>query len=133
LRDGDATLSGDLPAGAATSLVAVRLDGSDATIARIPPKLDGQHFRVRLAAVLRAGQKVELQYFSGNEWSPWSIEAPVQPRRPTDFLYAYDEDDSPFVADAFLAVNLDNFSAFDAEQPAGKRTTTVTTTPRMTP
>src|SRR5437588_8933953 len=81
---------------------------------------------------VRAGQKVDVQYFSGNEWSPWSIEAPVQPRRPTDFLYAYDEDDSPFVADAFLAVNLDNFSAFDAEQPAGKRTTTVTTTPRMT-
>jgi len=56
----------------------------------------------------------------------------VQPRRPTDFLYAYDEDDNPFIADAFLAVNLDNFSAFDPEHPTGEPTLSVTTKLRMT-
>jgi len=132
LRDGDTSIVGKLPAGAMTSLVAVRIDGSDATISRITPRIDGSRFRVRLNEPLRAGQTVDLRYFSGVEWSDWSAQATVQARRPTDFLYAYDEDDNPFVADAFLAVNFDNFSAFDPNQPSSGPTLTVTTQPRMT-
>jgi hypothetical protein len=52
LRDGDASIAGKLPDGATTSLVAVRIDGSDATISRIAPKIDGQKFRVRLDVAL---------------------------------------------------------------------------------
>jgi len=132
LRDGDTSILGKLPAGAVTSLIAVRIDRSDATISRIAPKLDGHMFRVRLAVPVRAGQTVDLRYFSGVEWSDWSAEATVQARNPTDFLYAYDEDDNPFVADAFLAVNLDNFSAFHPEQVSEGSTLSVTTQPRMT-
>jgi hypothetical protein len=47
-------------------------------------------------------------------------------------LYAYDEDEDPFIAEAFFGVNLDNFSTTEAKAAVGEPVdNSVTTKPRM--
>src|SRR5262249_22206491 len=118
-RDGDDAISGTLPPSVVTNLIAVRIDVTDTATRQLEPVVDGQTFTVRLTQVLRAGQTVDVKYFTNGQWSDWSDVVYVQARSPSDLLYSYEDDDNPFEVSTFIAASLDQFASAESRSAAG--------------